>query len=40
MTINHVEEALLSSGGLTAQDIEQTLASIATRQIDYADTIG
>ncbi|WP_114787456.1 metalloprotease TldD [Vibrio tetraodonis] len=37
MTINHVEEALLSSGGLTAQDIEQTLASIATRQIDYAD---
>ncbi|WP_341661285.1 metalloprotease TldD [Vibrio sp.] len=37
MTINHVEEVLLSSGGLTAQDIEQTLASIATRQIDYAD---
>ncbi|MCG7491534.1 metalloprotease TldD [Vibrio sp. Of14-4] len=37
MTINHVEEALLSSGCLTAQDIEQTLASIATRQIDYAD---
>ena len=37
MTINHVEEALLSSGDLTAQDIEQTLASIATRQIDYAD---
>ena len=37
MTINHIEEALLSSGDLTAQDIEQTLASIATRQIDYAD---
>lgn len=37
MTINHVEEALLSSGDLTQRDIEQTLASIATRQVDYAD---
>ncbi|EGU41697.1 hypothetical protein VII00023_16981 [Vibrio ichthyoenteri ATCC 700023] len=37
MTINHVEDALLKPGGLTEQDIANTLESIATRQIDYAD---
>ncbi|MGD8173099.1 metalloprotease TldD [Vibrio sp. TRT 21S02] len=37
MTINQVEEALLSPAGLTEQDVADTLASIATRQIDYAD---
>ncbi|WP_076589478.1 metalloprotease TldD [Vibrio ostreicida] len=37
MTINQVEETLLNSSGLTEQDIAQTLSSIATRQIDYAD---
>lgn len=37
MTINHVEDALLTSAGLTQQDVADTLASIATRQIDYAD---
>ncbi|RSD32655.1 metalloprotease TldD [Vibrio pectenicida] len=37
MTINQVEDVLLNSANLTEQDIEQTLASIATRQIDYAD---
>ncbi|WP_260261505.1 metalloprotease TldD [Vibrio intestinalis] len=37
MTINHVEEALLHAAGLTEQDLADTLGSIATRQIDYAD---
>ncbi|WP_070963180.1 metalloprotease TldD [Vibrio sonorensis] len=37
MTINQVEQALLTPSGLTEQDIAQTLESIATRQIDYAD---
>ena len=37
MTINHVEDALLTSAGLTQQDVADTLASMATRQIDYAD---
>ncbi len=37
MTINHVEDALLAPGGLTEQDVADTLSSIATRQIDYAD---
>ncbi|EGR2797180.1 metalloprotease TldD [Vibrio navarrensis] len=37
MSINQVEEALLAPGGLTAQDVAETLSSIATRQIDYAD---
>ena len=37
MTINNVEEALLGPSGLTEQDVADTLASIATRQIDYAD---
>ncbi|MDA0148584.1 metalloprotease TldD [Vibrio sp. LaRot3] len=37
MTINHVEEALLHTAGLTEQDLADTLGSIATRQIDYAD---
>ncbi|ANS84410.1 Metalloprotease TldD like protein [Vibrio scophthalmi] len=37
MTINHVEDALLKPGCLTEQDIANTLESIATRQIDYAD---
>ncbi|UUM30924.1 metalloprotease TldD [Vibrio japonicus] len=37
MTINHVEDALLTSAGLTQQDVADTLASIATREIDYAD---
>ncbi|MFC1234795.1 metalloprotease TldD [Vibrio sp. F74] len=37
MTINRVENDLLTSSGLTEQNIADTLASIATRQIDYAD---
>ncbi|MBN3574250.1 metalloprotease TldD [Vibrio neptunius] len=37
MTINQVEDALLNSAGLTEKDIAKTLASIASRQIDYAD---
>ncbi|MDN3699412.1 metalloprotease TldD [Vibrio cortegadensis] len=37
MTINRLEEALLNPTGLIEQDIADTLASIATRQIDYAD---
>lgn len=37
MSINQVEEALLAPGGLTAHDVAETLSSIATRQIDYAD---
>ena len=37
MTINQVEDALLNSAGLTEQDIAETLSSIASRQIDYAD---
>ncbi|AIW19983.1 metalloprotease TldD [Vibrio coralliilyticus] len=37
MTINQVEDALLNSAGLTEQNIADTLSSIASRQIDYAD---
>ncbi|HCM1501599.1 TPA: metalloprotease TldD [Vibrio parahaemolyticus] len=37
MSTNQIEQALLASNGLTEQDIADTLASIATRQIDYAD---
>lgn len=37
MSIDRIEEALLAPAGLTEQDIADTLASIATRQIDYAD---
>jgi len=37
MTINRVENELFSPTGLTRQDVADTLASIATRQIDYAD---
>ncbi len=37
MTINHVEQTLLAPAGLTEQDVADTLSSIATRQIDYAD---
>ncbi|MGF1720161.1 metalloprotease TldD [Vibrio kyushuensis] len=37
MSLNRIEDALLSPTGLTQQDISDTLASIATRQIDYAD---
>ena len=35
--MERIEDALLGPTGLTEQDIEATLASIATRQIDYAD---
>lgn len=37
MTINRVENELLTTSGLTEQHIADTLSSIATRQIDYAD---
>jgi TldD protein len=37
MTINRVEQELLTSAGLTEQHIADTLASITTRQVDYAD---
>ncbi len=37
MSTNQIEQALLAPNGLTEQDIADTLASIATRQIDYAD---
>ncbi len=37
MTINQVEKELLSPSGLSEQDIAETLATVATRQIDYAD---
>ncbi len=37
MTINRIEDALLKPAGLSEQDIANTLESIATRQIDYAD---
>ncbi|MGL6314815.1 metalloprotease TldD [Vibrio sp. WXL103] len=37
MSIDRIEEALLAPAGLTEQDIADTLSSIATRQIDYAD---
>ncbi|WED21531.1 metalloprotease TldD [Vibrio sp. JC009] len=37
MTITRVEQALLSPTGLSGQDLTDTLATIATRQIDYAD---
>ncbi|GAL32686.1 TldD protein [Vibrio maritimus] len=35
--MERIEDALLGPTGLSEQDIEATLASIATRQIDYAD---
>ncbi|EHK4786002.1 metalloprotease TldD [Vibrio parahaemolyticus] len=37
MSTNQIEQALLAPNGLTEQDIADMLASIATRQIDYAD---
>ncbi|MEZ9231118.1 metalloprotease TldD [Vibrio amylolyticus] len=37
MSLNQIEDALLAPTGLTEQNISDTLASIATRQIDYAD---
>ncbi|MDV7105949.1 metalloprotease TldD [Vibrio sp. TH_r3] len=37
MTINRVENDLLAPSGLTEQHIADTLASIVTRQVDYAD---
>ncbi|OIQ24863.1 metalloprotease TldD [uncultured Vibrio sp.] len=37
MSLNQIEAALLAPTGLTEQNISDTLASIATRQIDYAD---
>ncbi len=37
MTITRIEQSLLAPTGLTEQTIADTLASIATRQIDYAD---
>lgn len=37
MTINRIEEALLKPAGLSEQDIADTLASIMTRAVDYAD---
>ncbi len=37
MSIQQVEDALLTANGLSEQDVADTLASIATRDIDYAD---
>jgi TldD protein len=37
MTISRIEQALLAPTGLTEQNIADTLATINTRQIDYAD---
>ena len=37
MNVNHLEKALLEPSGLDENKIASTLASIATRQIDYAD---
>lgn len=37
MTLSTVEKDLLTASGLTDSDIQHTLASIATRHIDYAD---
>jgi TldD protein len=37
MMIDRIESALLGPSGLTEQDIANTLAKMATRQIDYAD---
>lgn len=37
MTINRVENDLLTPSGLTEQDITDTLSMITTRDIDYAD---
>jgi TldD protein len=37
MIIDRIESALLGPSGLSEQDISNTLAKIATRQIDYAD---
>lgn len=37
MSITRIEEALLTPTGLSEQDIADTLASIVTRDIDYAD---
>jgi len=37
MTIDRIEQALLAPTGLTAQDVQDTLVSMTTRHIDYAD---
>jgi len=37
MTINRVENDLLTASGLTEQHVADILASMSTRQIDYAD---
>ncbi len=37
MSLTTVEQQLLSPTGLTESDIQATLASIVTRQVDYAD---
>ncbi|WP_428772841.1 metalloprotease TldD [Vibrio sp.] len=37
MTINRIEQALLAPAGLDQQNLAETLASMATREIDYAD---
>ena len=37
MSITRIEQALLAPTGLTEQDVADTLASIMTRDIDYAD---
>lgn len=37
MTIKQIEDALLTPTGLSAADVEGVLASIVTREIDYAD---
>lgn len=37
MTIKQIEDALLTPTGLSAADVESVLASIVTREIDYAD---
>ncbi|WP_117236089.1 metalloprotease TldD [Vibrio maerlii] len=37
MSTNRIQDALLNPSGLSEQDVADTLAMIATRQIDYAD---
>ena len=37
MSTDRIQDALLNPGGLSEQDVADTLAMIATRQIDYAD---
>lgn len=37
MTVTRIEQAMLNPTGLTEQHIGDTLSTIATRQIDYAD---